>query len=144
MSLYTMFNGVKPAVFFILPMLGKHADRYPRFRDCFTGDEERPDLNDHIHVYTRTGGDNREDYKDEIAEMQGEATYVTDYDDASDGTYATFVFSVPERWAADFIAYQKYGWAGFSAEYWDEIRRVYPKLNEKFNEMQGLGIPPKK
>ncbi len=34
MSLYNMINGVNPATFFILPMLGKHPDEYPRFRDC--------------------------------------------------------------------------------------------------------------
>ena len=37
MSLYNMINGVQPAAFFVLPMLGKHPDEYPRFRDCFIG-----------------------------------------------------------------------------------------------------------
>lgn len=32
-----MINGVNQATFYILPMLGKHPDEYPRFRDCFTG-----------------------------------------------------------------------------------------------------------
>lgn len=35
MSLYNMLNGVNPCTFLILPMLGKHPDEYPRFRDCF-------------------------------------------------------------------------------------------------------------
>ena len=38
-------NGVNPATFFILPMLGKHPDEFPRFRDCWAGrtstDEEK-------------------------------------------------------------------------------------------------------
>ena len=41
MSLYNMLHGVNPSTFFILPMLGeKHPDEYPRFRDCFIGDDK--------------------------------------------------------------------------------------------------------
>lgn len=53
MSLYNMINGVNPATFIILPMLGKHPDEYPRFRDCFIKDGM-------IEVYTRVGGNNRD------------------------------------------------------------------------------------
>lgn len=54
MSLYNMICGVNPAAFFILPMLGKHPDEYPRFRDCFVSDDETS-----IEVLTRVGGGNR-------------------------------------------------------------------------------------
>jgi len=46
-------NGVNPCVFFILPMLGKHPEEYPRFRDCFVVDEEHPEYDNCIHIYTR-------------------------------------------------------------------------------------------
>ena len=50
MSLYNMICGVKPATFFVLPMLGEghHPDTWPRFRDCFLGDEE------HLNMLTRS------------------------------------------------------------------------------------------
>ena len=59
MSLYNLVQGVTSAVFFVLPMLGKHPDEYPRFRDCFLKDAEHPEYDNHIHVYTRVGGGNR-------------------------------------------------------------------------------------
>ena len=99
-----MINGVKPATFFVLPMLGKHPDEYPRFRDCFIGDDERPELKDHIHVYTRTGGGNREGYEVENQAMREMPGFVTDYDDGFDCTFASWVFRVPERWKADLSA----------------------------------------
>jgi len=87
MSLYNLIEGVNPAAFLILPMLGKHADDYPRFRDCFvqkrkfvlskeglpymTMDEENPKWFENerepepvICVLTRMGGGNRECWED--------------------------------------------------------------------------------
>jgi len=84
-----MIEGVNPAAFFILPMLGKHADDYPRFRDCFVQkrkfklnkdglplmsiDEDSPKWFDNefksdpepvICVFTRMGGGNSECWED--------------------------------------------------------------------------------
>ena len=39
-GLYNLINGVNLATFIILPMLGKHPDEYPRFRDCFIAENE--------------------------------------------------------------------------------------------------------
>jgi len=135
MSFYHMINGVKPATFFILPMLGKHPDEYPRFRDCFLGDQDHPQYDDHIHVYTRTGGGNRESYKDEIAEMRAMPEYVTDWDDSFDCTYASWVFRVPDRWKEDFVRIKEGNLHAISDEYRAELYRVFPKLREKFNQI---------
>lgn len=54
MSLYNMINGVNLSAFIFLPMLGKHPNEYPRFRDCFLGEDENS-----IVVFTRVGGGNR-------------------------------------------------------------------------------------
>lgn len=60
MSLYNMIHGMNPIAFFVLPMLGdKHPDEWPRFRDVFLKDEEHPEYDMFIHVYTRVGGGNR-------------------------------------------------------------------------------------
>lgn len=135
MSLYNLINGVNSATFFILPMLGHHPDAYPRFRDCFTGDEEYPEYDGHIHIYTRTGGGNREEYSTENEWMCSLPGYVADYDDSFDYTYASWVFKVPEKWQADFDKINGGKPLEISAEYKAELYRVFPKLTEKFNQM---------
>ena len=40
MSLYNMMNGFNPACLFIMPMLGRKQEEYPRFRDCFVTEEK--------------------------------------------------------------------------------------------------------
>ena len=136
MSFYNMMHGFNPCVLFILPMLGKHPDEYPRFRDCFIGDESHPEYDNKIIVYTRTGGGNRDDYVDEnkaLTEMPG---YITDYDDDFDSTYASFVFEPPEQWKQDFEHFtQGEGYQKFSKEYVEQIKKIFPKLEEKLNEI---------
>ena len=135
MSMYNMINGATPAVFFILPMLGKHPDEYPRFRDCFLNDGEHPEYNDHIHVYTRTGGGNRADYVEENDAMRAMPGFVVDFDDSYDRTYASWVFEVPEHWKADYEAIKRGAWSEVSDEYLAEMKRVFPKLADKFDEL---------
>ena len=134
MSLYNTMFGVSPATFWILPMLGKHPDEYPRFRDCFLNNEERPEFNEHIHVYTRTGGDNREYYEVENQAMREMSEYVTDFDDSFDNTYASWVFRIPKKWKSDYDQIKAGNIIEVSDDYKVEVRRVYPKLAEKWNE----------
>jgi hypothetical protein len=136
-SLYNLVNGVRPAAFTILPMLGKHAEEYPRFRDCFTKDEARPELDNHIHVHTRVGGNNRDDYEDEIAAMRSHPEFVTDFDDDFDCTFATYVFRVPAKWQADFNLIIDGKLRDVSKAYKAELYRIYPKLKEKWDEVFG-------
>jgi len=135
MSLYNLINGTSPATFFILPMLGKHPDEYPRFRDCFVSDEEHPEYQDHIHIYTRTGGGNRDDYEAENDEMRSMDGFVTDFDDSFDCTYASWVFKVPEQWQDDFNKIKNGKILEISTEYKEQLNKVYPKLKDKFNEI---------
>src|SRR5688572_8889360 len=103
MSMYNMINGVNTQVIVLfLPMLGKHYDDYPRFRDAFlspmgwklggelgvyvdqlVADDDIPKER-YIYIWTRVGGGNRPDYKNEIADLQSMPEYVKDYDDAFD------------------------------------------------------------
>jgi hypothetical protein len=132
-----MMNGVSQATFWILPMLDRHPDEYPRFRDCFLADEEHPEYDNHIFVYTRTGGGNRESYEDENDDMTMMETYVTDYDDDFDCTYATWVFRVPEKWKKDYdaITDPEVGLRGISEEYKAQLKKIYPKLADKFDKI---------
>lgn len=135
MSLYNMLFGVTPATYFILPMLGYHPDEYPRFRDCFTADEEHPEYEDHIHIYTRTGGGNRDDYETENEWMRNIEGFVTDYDDAFDSTYASWVFKVPEKFQADFELLKNSNIVDTSDEYKELLKTTFPKLADQFDDL---------
>lgn len=128
MSLYNMINGVNPATFFILPMLGeKHPDNYPRFRDCFVDNNE-------IHVYTRVGGVNRNcEFGEE--ELQQHPNYLRDFDDEYDSTYATYVFSIPNEFKNDFDLITSCKIKEISETYKERLYKVYPKLKETFDKI---------
>ena len=142
--MYHMVNGVQPATFFLLPMLGKHPDKYPRFRDCFAGkiytDKELDQFGipvlKHgkqatISVYTRVGGGNRGDYQIEIEKLRDMEGYIEDFDDDFDCTFATFVFKVPDKFLNDFKLIKKGKVLETSQEYKDMVDGVYPKLKSK-------------
>ena len=127
MSLYNLINGVNPATFFFLPMLGKHPDEYPRFRDCFVGEDENS-----IVVYTRVGGGNRNcGFGEE--ELYKHPNFVKTYDDGFDSTYGYYVFSIPDKWQDDFKALLSK--KKVSDAYLEQMCKVFPKLEDKFRSM---------
>jgi len=132
-----MVNGVnETCVFFILPMLDKHPESYPRFRDCFLNDDEHPEYDNHIHIYTRVGGNNRGcDYGEE--ELMKHPNFVATLDDSFDNTYASYIFSVPDEWKKDFDKIMEGKVADISDEYKNQIRKIYPKLEEQWDELWG-------
>jgi len=109
-------------------MLGeKHPDAYPRFRDCFVGENE-------ICVYTRVGGGNREcGYGEE--KLYEHPNYLRTEDDDYDSTYATYYFSVPDEWKNDFEKIIDGKINEISNEYKERLYKVFPKLKEKFDEI---------
>lgn len=132
MILYNMMNGVNTmAVFFILPSLGKHPDEYPRFRDAFIGDPERTGTDGKIIIYTRTGGGNREHCADENAAIRAMDGFLFDYDDDFDGTYANWVFDIPDKWKDDIEKLLSGRAAEVSDEYRDLCQSVFPKIADK-------------
>lgn len=133
MSFYNMMNGVNPATFFILPMLGeKHPDDYPRFRDCYVEDGD-------IVVYTRVGGGNRGCGYGEEWLLQHK-NFLSTEDDEDDETYGKYYFSVPEEWKSDFYKIvggygdeDSGGLESISDEYKARLYMVYPKLKGWFD-----------
>ena len=122
MSLYNMINGYNPACVFIMPMLGRKQEEYPRFRDCFVEDGM-------IAIFTRVGSPNKGcGFGEE--ELYKDPNYVRDYDDDFDCTYATYLFNVPEKWKADFDAIMNNKWQDISDEYVAYLKEFYPKLAE--------------
>ena len=128
-GLYNMINGVNPATWLILPMLGKHPDEYPRFRDCFVTEDDK------IEIFTRVGGGNRNCGFGEEELMQ-DPNFVRTFDDEFDSTYGSYIFNVPEEWKEEFDRivnkHEKP-----SPKYLDQMCKVYPKLADKFREVFG-------
>lgn len=123
MSFYNAINGYNPACIFLLPMLGRKSEDYPRFRDCFPEDGK-------IAVYTRVGGNNRNcGYGEE--ELYSDPNFVSTYDDDFDPTYGTYLFEVPEKWKADFDLIMAGKLPEVSEEYYEMVCGFYPKLAEK-------------
>lgn len=90
MSFYSMIHGENPFSNVLLAILGLNRSQIPRYRDCFWDGT-------HIGVYTRTGGNNRDDYEEENAMLEDHPNHVRNEDDDFDDTYATFYFSIPEK-----------------------------------------------
>lgn len=111
MSLYNMMFGYNPAVFLLLPMLGRPKEAYPRFRDCFITEDEK-----HILIYTRVGGGNRNcGYGEE--ELLKDPNFIRTFDDDYDSTFGYYEFAVPEKWQKDFEAIKAGGALNASVEY---------------------------
>ena len=124
MSFYNMANGFNPACVFIMPMLGRKQDEWPRFRDCFVSQDGN------IEIYTRVGGANRGcGFGEE--ELYKDPNFITSYDDDFDNTYATYVFSVPEKWKEDFDKIVDGKIRETSLEYQNYLRQFFPMLEEK-------------
>lgn len=151
MSFYNMVNGVNSATFFFLPMLGKHPDEWPRFRDCFIGkpkftvdkasgmpvtEIDIPKNGDKlIYVFTRTGGGNRESYMKEIEEIKKMKGYIEDFDDSFDQTFMTFVFKVPAKFEKDYDLVYNGKMTQTSKEYQETVLKVYPKLKTQLTDL---------
>lgn len=124
MSLYNMINGYNPACILIMPMLGRKANDYPRFRDCFVSED-----NEHILIYTRVGGGNRNcGFGEEI--LYKDENFIKTYDDEFDSTYGYYEFKVPDKWKSDYDKILSSKRGEVSKEYIDIVKSFYPTLAE--------------
>lgn len=121
-GLYNMIHGYNPACIFLMPMLGRQVDEYPRFRDCYLEDGL-------IAIFTRVGGNNRDQgYGEE--ELYKDENFVRTYDDSYDDTYGTYLFRVPEKWRDDFEKIIGGKIKDTSIDYHNLIYSWWPKLVE--------------
>lgn len=125
-GLYNMLFGWNHACVLLAPMLTDENPQqfFPRFRDCYLSED-----GEHIEIFTRVGGGNREGYADEIEKLRSMPTYVSDEDDDFDCTYATFTFGVPEEWRADFEHVRAGEYHKLSDAYVERMQKCYPKLD---------------
>lgn len=97
-----MLHGQNPFSPVFLGWLGLTTDDVGRFRDCYLADQ---DGERRIVIYTRNGGGNRDDYEHVTDTLRAHPSYVTDYDDDYDCTYASYEFRVPAPWQAAAAAF---------------------------------------
>lgn len=140
-GLYNIVNGFNPACLVLAPMLtDENPDEFfPRFRDCFLGDDE-----DSILVFTRVGGGNRsyekEDPYDRIDGYDEEwdygenklykmPTFIRTWDDDFDDTFGFYLFGVPEEWREDFEHVKACEYDQLSERYIDRMQGCFEKLD---------------
>ena len=67
--------------------------------------------------------------------MRNMPGYLADFDDSFDNTFASWIFSVPDKWKSDFLALIEGRVIDVSAEYKDQIKLVYPKLADQIDSI---------
>ncbi len=104
-----LYNTLVPGGFdraaVLLPVVGINPDagHLFRLRDAWVEKDGTGRL--FVHVYTRVGGGNRDDYAAVITKLRSLPDYVRDADDSFDATYASFWFRVSEQFTADLAEY---------------------------------------
>lgn len=93
MSLYNMLHGVNPLAGGLLEVLGFQPQQFVRIRNVYLVEVDN-DLR--IAVFTRCGGGNRDDHEHVFSWARDQPTYLRDFDDDYDSTFATFEFAIPE------------------------------------------------
>ena len=125
-GLYNMMHGYNPACLFFAPMLTEENPEqyFPRFRDCYIGDNE-----DTIVIFTRVGGGNRGYYDEEkLYEMP---EFIRTWDDDFDSTYGYYEFLVPDEWKADFEHIKAGEFDQISDAYIERIQKCFPKIDAR-------------
>lgn len=140
-GLYNVLYGYNSACFWILPMLNRKAEEYPRFRDCYI--EELKDGEYCIVIYTRVGGNNRGcGYGEE--ELYKDPLFIETVDDEDDDTYAEYKFRVPEEFKEDFNKIIKSenkdiktSFLSLSEAYRKQLEKFYPDMINKYFKQGG-------
>ena len=122
MSLYNAIFGFNSACFWLMPMLGRKQEEWPRFRDCFLGENS-----DTIVIYTRVGGSNRGSGHGE-EQIYTDPNFITTWDDDNDSTYGYYEFRIPQEWQADFDKIISGNAKSISESYKARLREFFPTI----------------
>jgi hypothetical protein len=95
MSLYNMVCGNNPLYKLFHQILETEAKlpEIPRWRDTYTTKSNNGELR--IVIYTRTGGGNRDEHREENKALRNHPLCLGDADDSFDSTFNNFFFSIP-------------------------------------------------
>lgn len=80
-------------------MAGLEAEEIPRLRDCYPSKD-----GEIIVVYTRAGGNNREEYEEDLEVLYNKDNFVGDYDDEFDNTYMSLEFTPLPEWKEELAS----------------------------------------
>ena len=141
MSLYNMVYGMNSNIAVTLSgIVGYRIDeRFPRFRNIFTGAEDAPEnlKGADFYVYTRMGGGNRGCWENwapdckcvahRADDIEEEEWCLGSWDDDYDCTYRTFAIKLTEAQKAEFDALAT---NGISDDLLERILSLHPKLKE--------------
>lgn len=129
-SMYNMLFGKNHFADFILESLDLTEEDCGRFRDAFVAGGE-------IAIYTRNGGENRENQKKAIDWLKNHPCYLRDQDDNYDSTYATFYFSIPEEHKEAMLVMDN-GPIDFSQRWKDRLNNITEKDMENFKPIMDV------
>lgn len=129
MSLYNMLFKENEKADKLLSMLALDRELFGRYRDVYLNADGSK-----IIVYTRCGGENREEYDWVFENMERHPNYISDYDDSYDETYCYFEFEVPWEYRTET--------AGWSTGV--EPDDVHTKFEKAIAEMQTPGSEAEK
>ena len=93
MSLYNRLFGENEEAHILLGFVGLNKGIFMRYRDCYLNPEGTI-----VTVISRTGGDNRKDYRQSFTDIRRNENYIRDYDYDFDNTYCYFEFRVPDKY----------------------------------------------
>ena len=93
MSLYNRLFGETAEAGVLLGFVGVNKGMFMRYRDVYLNPEGTI-----VTVVTRTGGNNRKEYRQSFTDAKKNENYIRDYDDEFDNTYCYFEFKVPEKY----------------------------------------------
>lgn len=94
MNLYNLVHGENALASELLQCLGLQRQHCGRYRDCYL--QRCSDSGElRIYVLTRDGNGNRANGAEAIEYLRLHPYYLSDHDEPSDHTYASFVFRVP-------------------------------------------------
>ena len=88
MSLYNRLFGETEESEVMLGFIGVNKGMFMRYRDAYLNPEGTI-----VTVVTRTGGNNRKDYRQSFTDARKNENYIRDFDDDFDSTYCYFEFA---------------------------------------------------
>lgn len=132
MSFYNIMNGVNPFTFIIMPiMFDEHPDKLPRFRDCSVLNLKGELL---AKIITRTGGNNRHQFGDEIYENH--SGFVKTVDAEDDNTYAIYFIKIPEKYQESILeAGKANSMTLLLEEHKEKILNMFPKIADELKKI---------
>lgn len=115
---------IQPEVLFLLPILGKQPEWYPRFRGVHLEDPSRPEWDGKLQIACYVGGVYKADYMDHIEIVRKHPNYIGEYEDA-DANLMFFAFTYDHSFDADIELIKVGNFKSTSKDYQDLCKRIY-------------------